>query len=222
MKTTENKSNLVWLTTGLPVHLVKLVIKAYISLNDDREFRLGFLAPLLPLDTVLSVKFLWQTKSDHGMGLSTGMPSSAVFTFELALAWVWTGQLILFQILPKAQFWGQHMLRRVFSKNLGCNHPVWGREVVCTSLWRKGGHASGSQDLRRQPQALELGSLTTVSAKICSFKESHSNFFFFKSIWDGSYHLYKILLFCSLVLTWNVWDLGSITSSAQPQGIQNQ
>lgn len=92
MKTTENKTNSVWLTTGLPVHLVKLVIKARIShLNDDREFRLGFLAPLLPLATVLSVKSLWQTKSDQGMGLSTGMPSPAVFTFELALAWVWPG-----------------------------------------------------------------------------------------------------------------------------------
>lgn len=48
MKTTENKTNLVWLTTGLPVDLVKLVIKSCISyLNDDREFRLGFLAPQL-------------------------------------------------------------------------------------------------------------------------------------------------------------------------------
>lgn len=127
-ETTENKTNSVWLTTDLPVHLVKLV-KARIShLNDERELRLGFLAPLLPLGTVLSVKFLWQTKSDQGMGLSTGTPSSAVFTFELALAWVWPGQLILFQIVPKAQFWGQHMLRRFSSKNLGCNYPVSVRE----------------------------------------------------------------------------------------------
>lgn len=57
-ETTENKTNSVWLTTDLPVHLVKLV-KARIShLNDERELRLGFLAPLLPLGTVLSVKFL--------------------------------------------------------------------------------------------------------------------------------------------------------------------
>lgn len=107
MKTTGNKTNSVWLTSGLPMHLVKVVLKARIShLNDNREFRLGFLGPLLPLATVLSVKFLWQTKSDQGMGLSTGMRSSAVFTFEFALAWVQPGQLIPFQTVPKVQFWG--------------------------------------------------------------------------------------------------------------------
>lgn len=38
MKNTENGSNLVWLTTGLPVHLVKLVIKACVPhLNHDTQ-----------------------------------------------------------------------------------------------------------------------------------------------------------------------------------------